>query len=101
MKASVIDITTRRKGDRSPFTDHNETVYTGGTSGGGGGSKMEARVAKLESDVAHIDSTLQEMKDDMREMRRDLRSDFRILFGALITVAIGLAGIMARGFHWI
>ncbi|EAA9053032.1 hypothetical protein AB654_23260 [Salmonella enterica] len=62
---------------------------------------MEARVAKLESDVAHIDSTLQEMKGDMREMRRDLRSDFRILFGALITVAIGLAGIMARGFHWI
>lgn len=101
MKAPVIDITTRRKGDRSPFTDHNETVYTGGTSGGGGGSQMEARVAKLESDVAHIDSTLQEMKDDMREMRRDLRSDFRILFGALITVAIGLAGIMARGFHWL
>lgn len=101
MKAPVIDITTRKKGDRSPFTDHNETVYTGGTSGGGGGSKVEARVAKLESDVAHIDSTLQEMKGDMREMRRDLRSDFRILFGALITVAIGLAGIMARGFHWI
>lgn len=101
MKAPVIDITTRKKGDRSPFTDHNETVYTGGTSGGGGGSKVEVRVAKLESDVAHIDSTLQEMKGDMREMRRDLRSDFRILFGALITVAIGLAGIMARGFHWI
>lgn len=101
MKAPVIDITTRKKGDRSPFTDHNETVNTGGTSGGGGGSKVEARVAKLESDVAHIDSTLQEMKGDMREMRRDLRSDFRILFGALITVAIGLAGIIARGFHWI
>ncbi|EKO4980787.1 hypothetical protein P0I13_004216 [Salmonella enterica] len=62
---------------------------------------MEVRVAKLGSDVAHIDSTLQEMKGDMREMRRDLRSDFRILFGALITVAIGLAGIMARGLHWI
>ncbi|EFQ5341302.1 hypothetical protein OIA39_003872 [Salmonella enterica] len=62
---------------------------------------MEARVSKLESDVTHIDSTLQEMKGDMREMRRDLRSDFRILFGVLITVAIGLAGIMARGFHWI
>ncbi|EHM7312357.1 hypothetical protein KGY23_004187 [Salmonella enterica] len=75
-------------------------VHTGGTSGGGG-SKVEARVAKLESDVTHIDSTLQEMKGDMREMRRELRSDFRILFGALITVAIGLAGIMARGFHWI
>lgn len=100
MKAPVIDITTRRKGERSPFTDHKETVYTGGSNGGGGGSKMESRVAKLESDVGHINSTLQEMKDDIREIRRDLRSDFRIIFGALISVAIGLAGLMAKGFHW-
>ncbi|ECM3181141.1 hypothetical protein QB94_12990 [Salmonella enterica subsp. enterica serovar Newport] len=61
---------------------------------------MESRVAKLESDVGHINSTLQEMKDDIREIRRDLRSDFRIIFGALISVAIGLAGLMAKGFHW-
>ncbi|HIB1592746.1 TPA: hypothetical protein ACWV6B_005231 [Salmonella enterica subsp. enterica serovar Muenchen] len=100
MKSSVIDITTRRKGDRSPFTDHNETVYTGGTSGGGGGSKMESRIAKLESDVGHINSTLQEIKDDVRELRREHHTDFRLLFGAIITVALGLAGIMAKGFHW-
>ncbi|EAO1992175.1 hypothetical protein E0G79_20575 [Salmonella enterica] len=61
---------------------------------------MEARVAKLESDVEHIKFTMQEIKDDVRELRRDHRTDFRLLFGAIITVALGLAGIMAKGFHW-
>ncbi|HBT3381382.1 TPA: hypothetical protein MBF67_003336 [Klebsiella aerogenes] len=61
---------------------------------------LEARVAKLESDIDHIKVTLKEIKDDVREIKRDARSDFRILFGALITVALGLAGIMAKGFHW-
>ncbi len=68
---------------------------------GGDGFMLEVRVAKLESDVEHIKSTMQEIKDDVREIRRDLRTDFRLLFGALITVALGLAGIMAKGFHWL
>ncbi|EGG3070595.1 hypothetical protein MOR33_004444 [Salmonella enterica] len=61
---------------------------------------LEARVAKLESDVEHIKSTVQEIRGDVRELRRDHRSDFRLIFGAIITVALGLAGIMAKGFHW-
>ena len=40
------------------------------------------------------------LKTDLREMRRDMRVDFRILFGAIIAVALGLAGLMAKGFHW-
>ncbi|WP_347557157.1 hypothetical protein [Robbsia sp. KACC 23696] len=28
-------------------------------------------------------------------------TDFRILFGATIAVAVGLAGLMAKGFHWV
>ena len=62
---------------------------------------MQARVAKLESDVEHMKNTLKEIKDDVREIKRDARSDFRILFGALITVSLGLAGLMAKGFHWL
>ncbi|HAD5968382.1 TPA: hypothetical protein G8O67_003472 [Salmonella enterica] len=71
-----------------------------GGDGGGGGFMLEVRVAKLESDVEHIKFTMQEIKDDVRELRRDHRTDFRLLFGAIITVALGLAGIMAKGFHW-
>ena len=35
--------------------------------------------------------------DGMREAQE---RDFRILFAALISVAIGLAAMMAKGFHW-
>lgn len=72
MKAPVIDITTRRKGERSPFTDHKETFYTGGGNGGGGGSKMEARVAKLESDVEHIASYTTDIKMNLRKTSSDV-----------------------------
>jgi hypothetical protein len=61
---------------------------------------MEARVAKVESDVGHIQSDVSEIKTDLRELRKAFEIDFRLLFGALITVAVTLAGIMAKGFHW-
>ena len=71
--------------------------------GGGSGPHdpgMEARVAKLESDVGHIRSDLAEVRVDVRELRKAAERDFRMLFGAIIVVALGLAGIMAKGFHW-
>ena len=81
------------------FNVHNlDNGYDGGNGGDG---DMQARVAKLESDVEHMKNTLKEIKDDVREIKRDARSDFRIFFGALITVSLGLAGLMAKGFHWL
>jgi len=62
---------------------------------------MEARVAKLESTCEHILRELSEMKADIRELRSDTKQDFRVLFGAIIFVALGLAGVMARGFGWL
>jgi len=73
---------------------------TRGISGADGGDGMEARIAKLESDVGHIQSDLREMKGDVKDIKKDAREDFRILFGALIVVALGLALIMAKGFGW-
>ena len=71
----------------------------GGSNDGGG--TVEARIARLESDVAHIQRDISEMKVDIREVKRDQRSDFRLTFGALIAVALGLAGLMAKGFGWL
>lgn len=62
---------------------------------------MDARIAKLESWAQHTDATLTDIKTDVREIRRDMRSDFRLLFGAIIAVAVGLAGLLAKGFHWL
>ena len=75
----------------------NDATAAGGPDDAG----MDARVAKLEAHIEHIQSDLTEIKSDVREIKRDARTDFRLLFGAIIFVALGLAGLMARGFHWI
>jgi hypothetical protein len=62
---------------------------------------VEARLAVLEQIAVSTKEILIEMKADIRELRQDQKSDFRITFGALITVAIGLAGLMAHGFKWL
>ncbi len=67
-----------------------------GTSGG-----MEARVARLESDVEHIKTTTGEIRLDIRELRKKIDDHFLILGGMIVAVALGLAGLLAKGFHWL
>ena len=62
---------------------------------------MEARIAKLEASVTHIEKDISEIKGEVREIRKDNKEDFRILFGSLVFVALGLAALMAHGFKWI
>lgn len=73
--------------------------------GGGDNGGMETRIAKLETAIDYIQRDVKELRDDVRSMRSDISSirttDFRLLFGAIITVALGLAGLMAKGFHWL
>ena len=65
---------------------------------------METRVAKLEATVEHVQRDVADIKVELRDMRKDIvgirTTDFRLLFGAIITVALGLAAVMAKGFHW-
>jgi len=62
---------------------------------------MEARIAKLEAAVEFIQRDLADLKTEVRGLRTDARTDFRLLFGSLIAVALGLAALMAKGFQWI
>jgi hypothetical protein len=66
---------------------------------------MEARVAKLEASMEYVQKDISELRTDVREIRGDIKgirtTDFRLLFGAIIAVALGLAALMAHGFHWI
>jgi hypothetical protein len=66
-----------------------------------GSDGLEARVAALEAHVAHIRGDVTDIKLDIRKIRDEARTDFRLLFGALIVLALGLAGLMARGFGWL
>lgn len=70
-------------------------------SGNGGGGNMEARVAKLESDAEYIKRDIHEIKESLKDIRSDAKTDFRMLFGVIIAVALGLAGLMAKGFGWL
>jgi hypothetical protein len=67
--------------------------------------RMEARLAKLETAVEFIQRDIKELKEDLRAVKSDINgirtTDFRILFGAIIAVALGLAGLMSKGFHWL
>jgi hypothetical protein len=70
-------------------------------AGSEGGDGLEARVAVLEAHVTHIRGDVADIKSDIRHIRDEARTDFRLLFGALVVVALGLAGLMARGFGWL
>ena len=48
-----------------------------------------------------VEARLGEIKTDVRALRDEARSDFRLLFAAIIAVALGLAGLLAKGFHWL
>ena len=67
--------------------------------------EMQARVTKLEAAVDYIQRDVKELREDVRTMRGEIHSirttDFRLVFGAIIAVALGLAGLMAKGFHWL
>ena len=80
--------------------EHFETGEKGGSGEPPRGGNAEARIAKLEADVNHIQSDTKEIKVDIREIKKDAREDFRVLFGAIIVCALGLAGLIAKGFKW-
>jgi hypothetical protein len=69
-----------------------------GGPGGGDDGDMEARMARLESDVEYMKRDIAELKTDVREIRT---TDFRLIFGAIIATALGLAALMAGGFGWL
>ncbi len=83
---------------------------------------MEARVAVLEEIARSTKAALERIERDVKaqgiemragfaEVRGELQTglndardrhdrDFRLTFAAIIFVALGLAGLLARGFHW-
>lgn len=77
----------------------------GGRWSVGGDGGMEARIARLETAVEYLQRDIVELKNHINALRNDVTgirtTDFRITFGAIITVALGLGTLVARGFGWI
>jgi hypothetical protein len=68
---------------------------------GGGGDGLEPRIAKLEAHVEHIKTSVNEVRTDLRDFQKQSRSEFYLIFGAIIATTLGLATIIAKGFHWL
>lgn len=54
----------------------------------------------IKAELRGHDGKFDGLRDRFDGLRDRMERDFRILFGALITVALGLAGLMGKGFHW-
>lgn len=73
--------------------------------GGGGGNDgidvIKYRLDSLEKRYDRLDVRLNkvDVKLDKIDNRHD--RDFRVIFSALIAATLGLAGLMAKGFHWL
>lgn len=96
----IEDIRIRSTGGDPPRPPGDGPRRDGGENGG-----MESRVARLETAVEYIQRDIAEIKGHLNALRNDVSgvrtTDFRITFGAIITVALGLAGLVAKGFGWI
>ncbi|BCF95617.1 hypothetical protein PPGU19_001860 [Paraburkholderia sp. PGU19] len=73
-----------------------------------GGLNMEARMTRAETTIEHILQDLEDLKREVRELRTYvdqrfsalesvMRTEFRLLWAA----NFALAGLLAKGFHWI
>ena len=62
--------------------------------------EVKIDVAVLKTDVAHLKQDMSEVKTDLSGLRVQHERDFRILFGAIIFVALGMSAMMAKGFGW-
>lgn len=63
--------------------------------------QIEPRLARIETVLEYVQRDVGELKGDVREMRKEHRSDFRMLFSAIITMALGMAAMMAKMFNWL
>ncbi|WP_369929997.1 hypothetical protein [Xanthomonas sp. NCPPB 2632] len=93
-------------------------------------TQLDTRLARVEVTLEHIGEDVNGLRTDFRDLRNDMnhlrdqsrndmshlrdqsrndmshlrdqsRMDFRVLFSAMISLALGMAALMAKGFHWI
>jgi hypothetical protein len=83
-----------------PFADQDPRWQTD-LKGGADESGTEARVAKLRGVIEDVQRDIAEVKTELLILRSDIRSDLRWVVAVLLAVALGLAALLATGFHWL
>ncbi len=57
-------------------------------------------MARLSFAIELLTKSIERLDREIATLRSDARSDFRLLFGAVIASALGLAGLIAKTAHW-
>lgn len=72
----------------------------GGNSGeppDNGGMELNERVIRMEEKVSAVDARLGLVEKDVRDLGKKMDTHFYWVLAAFV----GLAGLMAKGFHWL
>ncbi|HEX7220738.1 MAG TPA: hypothetical protein VF280_16120 [Burkholderiales bacterium] len=79
------------------------TLNTSGVTPPGGGNfpPLDSRVARLEIRMEHVESNIGDLKAEVRSLRERMDNDFRITWAGMIALAVGITGLMAKGFGWL
>lgn len=60
----------------------------------------EQRMTRVESAIEGINDSMKEIKTEIKEIRKDMKTDYRWLFGLMLTSTGGLFLLIAHGFKW-
>jgi hypothetical protein len=80
-----------------PFPDRDPRWQIDPANDGG----TEARVAKLQEAIEDVQRDIAEIKTELLALRSNIRSYLRWVLAELLAVALGLAALLAKGFHWL
>jgi hypothetical protein len=83
-----------------PFADQDPRWQTD-LKGAANESGTEGPVAKLQAVIEDVQRDIAEIKTELLILRSDKRSELRWVVAALLVVALGLAALLAKEFHWL
>lgn len=67
-------------------------------------ARLTLAIEMLTKSIDRLDREIATLRSDARSdfstLRADAHSDFRLVFGAVITTALGLAAMIAKTSHW-
>lgn len=75
-------------------------VAPGGKPPYDGGMELSERVVRVEEKLSGVDKRLELVEKDLRSLSSKVDSHFLVLAGMIIALGVGMAGLMAKGFHW-
>ena len=79
----------------------NVSKSNGSNSGSEPPMELIERVARVEEKISGLDKRLGLVEADLRELIKKVDSHFLVVGGMIVALGVGLAGLMAKGFHWL